>query len=309
MGIGINKIGIYVPKNVKTNEDLSKIVDTTDEWIVSRTGIKTRYIADPGETTLDMALAASRKALENTDPNSIDLIVCSTVTPDFRFPSIAALVQKELNIPGIPAFDIGPACAGFIYVLTAAEAYIKSGFARKVLCITAERLSSITDWTDRNTCVLFGDAATAFVVEDSGQHKIIKTVFGGDGAFGDLLYAKETNGECFIRMDGTAVFKQAVRIMDEQIRNVCSQAGVNLEDIDLLVPHQANLRIIQAVGERLGLEKKAFVDVDKYANTSSCTIPLALADAETQGILKKDMLVATVALGGGFTWGAGLIRW
>lgn len=313
MSIGITNIGVYVPTKILTNDDLAQIVDTNDEWIYTRTGIKQRHIAEKSESTVDMAVKSSLDLVQktNVNPNEIDFIICSTITHDIAFPSVAALVQKELAIPGIPAFDMNTACGGFLYLLATAEAYIKAGFAKKVLCICAEKLSDIVDWTDRNTCVLFGDAAASFIVEENAtKTSIIQTVIGGDGVYGDLLKAENVNGKQVIRMDGLGVFKQAVRIMEEQVRLVCKKAGKKIEDIDLLVPHQANARIMSAVAERLGLPvEKTYMNVASYGNTSCVTIPLALSDAEKEGVLKSGMLVACPALGGGFTWGASLIQY
>ncbi|MGL4366969.1 MAG: beta-ketoacyl-ACP synthase III [Brevinemataceae bacterium] len=312
MNIGITGFGIFVPEKIVTNHELSKTVDTNDEWIVQRTGIKKRHIAQ-NQTTSEMAVNASVEALKNAgiDSLEIDFVICSTGTPEYRFPSTAAVVQDELNIPPCPSFDMSPACGGFVYVLSAAEAYIKSGFAKKVLCICSERMSSIVDWSDRNTCVLFGDAAAAFVVEaDSPKTQILQTIIGGDGAYKFLLYTEEVDHQFYLRMDGSAVFKHALKVMEQQVREVCAKAGKKIEDIDLLVPHQANIRIIEGVAKRLDLPlEKAFINVDQYANTSSATIPLALYDAEMQGIIQPGMLVAVAAIGGGFTWGASLIQY
>ncbi|MGL5955160.1 MAG: beta-ketoacyl-ACP synthase III [Brevinema sp.] len=313
MPIGISHIGTYVPKKVLTNDDLSKIVDTNDEWISTRTGIKERYIAEKTETTVDMAISAVQNLLQKSshNPQDIDFIICSTVTHKISFPSVAALVQKELKIPNIPAFDMGPACGGFLYLLATAESFIKSGLAKKVLCICAEKLSDIVNWEDRNTCVLFGDAAAAFIVEENPETcQIVHTIIGGDGLFGDLLYLEEQdNGKKFIMMDGLGVFKQAVRIMEDQVRMVCEQAGKTVEEIDLLIPHQANARIMTAVAERLQIPvEKAYMNVHKFGNTSSVTIPLALVDAINDGSISEGSLVACPALGGGFTWGASLLQ-
>ncbi|MGL4561254.1 MAG: beta-ketoacyl-ACP synthase III [Brevinema sp.] len=312
MKVGISSVGAYTPEKVLTNNDLSKIVDTNDEWITTRTGIKERRIIAEGESNFDIAFKAAQDAFQKstTTPQEIDIIICATVTADQRFPSTASLVQEALGIPNIPAYDMGPACGGFIYTLATAEAYIKSGFAKKVLCLCPERMSTITDWKDRNTCVLFGDGAGAFIVEENSPvSTILYTSFGGDGIYKDLLKTEEIDGKSFLRMDGAKVFKQAVRIMDEQVRLVCEKAGKSISDIDLLIPHQANERIITSVGDRLGLSpEKAYMNLSRYGNTSSATIPLALVDAQKEGRLKPGMLVATVALGGGFTWGASLIQ-
>lgn len=314
MNIGISNIGVYVPEKIVTNDDLSKLVDTNDEWISTRTGIKARHIADKNETTVDMAVRAVSKLVEfSTIDNiqNVDFIICSTVTHHKKFPSVAAYVQKELGIPNIPCIDINPACGGFLYLLAMAESFVKSGLAKKVLCICAEKLSDIVNWEDRNTCVLFGDAATAFVIEENPTTcRIINTVIGGDGIYGDLLTTavNDKGIEC-ISMDGTGVFKQAVRIMDEQVRKVCELSNKKIEDIDWLIPHQANARIMISVAERLGIPlEKAYMNVQYYGNTSSATIPLALSDALKDGSIQKGAIVASPALGGGFTWGATLLQ-
>ncbi len=310
MAIGISNIGVYTPKKILTNDDLSKIVDTNDEWISTRTGIKQRHIAEKTESTEDMAVSAVNNLLERDGAalDGVDFIICSTVTHKIPFPSVAALVQRHFGIAGIPAFDMGPACGGFVYTLAAADSFVRSGLAKKVLCICAEKLSDIVNWQDRNTCVLFGDAAAAFIVEQNPKTcKLVHNVIGGDGALADLLYVDKDSYK--IVMDGTGVFKQAVRIMEEQVNKVCSEAGVQVDDIDLLVPHQANARIITAVADRLNFpHEKAYINVQKYGNTSGVTIPLALADAMADGSIKDGYLVACPALGGGFTWGAALLQ-
>lgn len=304
-------LGIYLPANVVSNDDLSKTLDTNDEWISSRTGIKTRRIASPEETTLTMCWGAVQDLQKNTGLEGVDLIICSTVTNEMRFPPIAARIQQKLGIPSIPTFDAPVGCAGLMYVLSMARAYVKSGAAKKVLCIVGEKLSSIMDWTDRNTCVLFGDAAAALIVEDAPDtHEILECLIGGDGAFGDLLTCPVDPNQGLTYMDGAGVFKNAIRIMEQEIRRTCAALNMPVEKIDLLIPHQANLRIITAVGEKLGLPlEKTMINVDKYANTSCVSIPLALADALAQGRLKKGDTLALAAIGAGFAWGAAIVRW
>ncbi|MGL4394259.1 MAG: beta-ketoacyl-ACP synthase III [Brevinema sp.] len=312
MKIGITAVGTYVPEKILTNNDLSKIVDTNDEWISSRTGIKERRIVAEGESNADIAFKAAQDLFSKItiNPEEIGAVICATSTSDGRFPSTAAVVQGMLGLSHVPAFDISTACGGFIYALITAESYIKSGIAKKVLCLCPERMSTIVDWTDRNTCVLFGDGAGAFLVEEnSPTSTILASSFGADGTFADALKTIDLDGKQCIRMEGSIIFKQAVRIMAEQVRLVCEKAGKTIEDIDLLVPHQANERIITAVGEKLGIDpKKAYINVSRYGNTSAATIPLALADAQKEGRLKKGDLVVTTALGGGLTWGASLIQ-
>jgi 3-oxoacyl-[acyl-carrier-protein] synthase-3 len=308
--IGISHIGIYVPEKILTNEDISKMVDTNDEWIFSRTGIKQRHIARKDETTTDMAIASVKDLIDKSslDIQDVDFIICSTVTNDSQFPSVATLVQKEFKIPNIPTFDVGPACAGFVYVLAIAESFVKSGLAKKVLCICSEKFSDLVDWSDRNTCILFGDASAAFIVEENPKTcTILNTIIGGDGTYNESLQTiKQENGEHFVKMEGTTVFKSAVRIMDDQVRKVCEKSNKSLEDVDLLIPHQANARIMTSVAERLGI--KAYMNVQDYGNTSSATIPLALSDAIKEGVITKGDLVVSPALGGGFTWGATLLQ-
>lgn len=313
MNIGISNIGLYTPEKILTNDDLAQLVDTNDEWIFTRTGIKQRHIAAKNETTVQMAIKSTYDLLSKSAMNvqEIDFIICSTVTSELKFPSVAALVQKELKIPNIPAFDMNPACSGFLYLLVTAEAYIRAGFAKKVLCICSEKLSSIVNWEDRNTCVLFGDAAATFLVEENPTTcQIVKTIIGGDGKYSDLLNMEiQEDGSQFITMDGIGVFRQAVRIMEEQVRMVCDQAGKTLEDIDVLIPHQANARIMTTVAERLNIPlEKAYMNVHNYGNTSSVTIPIALVDAIKDKVIKPGSLVASPALGGGFTWGATLLQ-
>lgn len=304
-------LGIYLPANIVSNDDLSKTLDTNDEWISSRTGIKTRRIASPEETTITMSWGAVQDLQKNTSLEGVDLIICSTVTNEMRFPSVAARIQQKLGIPNIPTFDAPVGCAGLMYILSMARAYVKSGAAKKVLCIVAEKLSSIMDWTDRNTCVLFGDAAAALIVEDAPDtHEILECFIGGDGVFGDLLTCPVDPNQGLTYMDGAGVFKNAIRIMEQEIRRTCSALNMPIEKIDLLVPHQANLRIITAVGEKLGLPlEKTMINVDKYANTSCVSIPLALKDALAQGRLKKGDTLALAAIGAGFAWGAAIVRW
>lgn len=313
MGIGIKGFSSYKPEKIITNLDLEKMVSTTDEWIYTRTGIKERRIAADDETTVDMAFKVTESLFSRLGSKIEDLgmIMCATTTHTKKFPSVAALVQERLGIPNIAAFDIGAACGGFVYLLALAESVIKGGFAKKVLCLCPEKMSSIVDWADRNVCVLFGDAAGAFLVEESeNNHEILATVIGGDGAYKDLLYADQVGDHFLIRMKGAQVFRKAVEIMSNQVEMVCEKAGKSILDIDLLIPHQANIRIISSVADRLNFPmEKIFVNVESYGNTSSATIPLAFDDAIKAGVLKEGMLVATPAIGGGFTWGASLIRY
>lgn len=310
MPIGFKEIGIYTPPNIVSNDDLSKTLDTSDEWISSRTGIKTRRIASSDETTASMAWEAVQDLIKKSGDNlqDVDLIICATVTNEERFPSVAARVQAKLGIPDIPTFDSPVGCGGFLYVLSMARAYIKSGSAKKVLCLVSEKLSSIMDWTDRNTCVLFGDAAAAIVLQDTPDcHELLECFIGGDGAYGDLLRCPVDG---LTTMDGAGVFKVAVRVMEREVRRVAETAGIELSDINYLVPHQANLRIISAVGDKLGIPlDKTVINLDKYANTSCVSIPLAMIDAVDDGRFKKGNILSFVAIGAGFAWGSALVRW
>ncbi|MGL5722468.1 MAG: beta-ketoacyl-ACP synthase III [Brevinema sp.] len=310
MPIGFKEIGVYTPANIVTNDDLSKTLDTSDEWISSRTGIKERRIATQDETTASMAWEAVQDLMKKSGDSlqDIDLIVCATVTSEERFPSVAARVQAKLGVPDIPTFDSPVGCGGFLYVLSMAQAYVKSGAAKKVLCLVSEKLSSIMDWTDRNTCVLFGDAAAAVVIQDSpDSHELLQCTIGGDGAYGDLLRCPVGGTTT---MDGAGVFKVAVRIMDREVRRSAQLAGIEVSDIDYLIPHQANLRIISSVGDKLGVSsEKTIVNLDKYANTSCVSIPLAMSEAVSDDRFQKGNVLSLVAIGAGFAWGSALVRW
>ncbi len=322
----IKGTGSYLPEKIYTNEDLEKMVDTSDEWITTRTGIKERHIASEDEATSDLAAKAIEKALENANvkKEDIDLIMIATVTPDHLFPSTAAVVQKHLNMTGIPALDISAACSGFIYGLQLINGLIAAGTVNNAILVGAETLTKITDWTDRSTCVLFGDGAGAVVVgatEDPNKG-IISSYWGADGTLGDLLIqpaggsrkpaTEETvkNREHYIKMQGNTVFKHAVRMMGDGAVKVIEDAGLTNEDIDYLVPHQANIRIIESTAKRINLSMdKVFVNIDKIANTSSATIPIALDEMNRKGLLKDGTTIVIDAFGGGFTWGAMVIRW
>ena len=310
MAIGISEIGSYVPEKFLSNDDLSKMVDTNDEWIRTRTGIQKRHIADESETTADMGYKAALNLVEQHKESleGVDLVICSTATAEYRFPSVAAFVAERLDLGEIPAFDIGPACSGFIYLLNVAQAYVKSGMAKKVLCLTAEKMSSIVDWTDRNTCVLFGDGCSAFLVQDSpSAHEIIKSNIGGTAKLALALYT-EWDGK--LNMDGSTIFKQGVRVMTRELQKICEATQTDVSDLNWIVPHQANRRIIQSIGERLTFpSENIYINIERYANTSSSTIPLALSDMKSENLLKKGDLLGLIALGGGLTWGSAIIRW
>lgn len=315
--------GSYVPEKVLTNQELESIVDTSDEWISSRTGIRERRIA-VGESTADMASKAAKAALKasGVSPKDIDLVVAGTVTPEMAFPSTACAVQAQLGIKsGAPAFDVSAACSGFLYALDVADKYVKTGGAKKALVIGVDRFSQILDWKDRSTCVLFGDGAGAAVVSaEKGSRGVLSSHIHADGKHWEMLYCrnnwqpspfdKDPAGPAVLRMNGNETFKIAVRTMGQAIKEVLEDTGINPEDIALLIPHQANLRIINAIRERLGMpEEKVFTNLDRYGNTSAGSIPLALDEAVRQGALKDGDIALFVAFGGGLTWASAAIKW
>ena len=310
--------GSYLPANRVTNDDLAQKIDTSDEWITTRTGIKARHIAAENEKTSDLAAAAARLALAdaNVSPDKIDLIIVATATPDMQFPSTATIVQHKLGISGCPAFDVQAVCAGFMYALTTANAYIKSGMATKVLVIGADVFSRILDWNDRATCVLFGDGAGAVVLGASETRGIIGSQLHADGAYLDLLNvpaqmnAGRIDGEPFVKMDGPGVFKFAVKQLAAVADEVIQQAGLTPNQIDWLVPHQANKRIIDATAKHLGLSMdKVILTVQEHANTSAASIPLALDAGIKDGRIARGQNVLLEGIGGGFAWGAVLIQY
>jgi 3-oxoacyl-[acyl-carrier-protein] synthase-3 len=316
----IRSVGAYLPAQVMTNEDLAKIVDTTDEWIVQRTGIRQRHIAAEGENTSDLAAAAGRKALENAGITSddIDLVIVATTTPDMTFPATAAVVQQKLGMHHGAAFDIQAVCSGFVYAVATADSYLKNGLAKRALVIGAETASRILDWTDRTTCVLFGDGAGAVVMEMSrdsaGDRGVLASALRSDGHHWNKLYTdggpSSTRSMGHIRMEGKEVFKHAVGMITDVVYKVLEDTGYTIDDLDWFVPHQANRRIIDGAGAKLGLPpEKVVVTVDRHANTSAASVPLALNTAVADGRIKRGDLVMIEAMGGGFTWGASLIRW
>ncbi|ETT37054.1 3-oxoacyl-(acyl carrier protein) synthase III [Paenibacillus sp. FSL R5-192] len=323
--VGIIGTGKYVPEKILTNSDLEKMVDTNDEWIVSRTGIKERHIAAPDQATSDLAYEAAIKALESAGMtgSDLDLIIVATITPDSSFPSTACILQDKLGAKGAAAFDLSAACSGFVYGLASATSFIQSGMYNNALVIGADCLSRITDYTDRNTCVLFGDGAGAVVVGEVPEGRGFKAFdLGAEGAGGSLLQMEgggsrlpataETveNKKHYINMNGREVFKFAVRVMGTATIEVLRKAGMERTDVDLFVPHQANIRIIQSAMQRLELpEEKVVVNVDKYANTSAASIPLALVEAAEEGRMKAGDTVLMVGFGGGLTWGASVLVW
>jgi 3-oxoacyl-[acyl-carrier-protein] synthase-3 len=324
IGVKILGTGSYFPKKVLTNADLEKMVDTSDEWISTRTGIKERRIAEKNETTSDLAYMVSLEVLKssNISPDKIDLIIVATITPDMFFPSTACFLQKKLRLNSIPAFDLSAACSGFIYGITTARAFIESGVYRTVLLVGSETLSKITDWTDRNTCVLFGDGAGAMILSASEEDdNILSTYLGADGAYSDLLFlpgggsvnpsTAETVNQNFhtMKMQGKDVFKAAVPKMALSAQKALELSGKKLKDISLFIPHQANMRIIEAVAKKLDISMdKVFVNIHKTGNISSATTITALDEAIKTGRVKRGDLVEMVAFGGGFTWGASVVR-
>jgi 3-oxoacyl-[acyl-carrier-protein] synthase-3 len=310
--------GSYLPQKVVTNRDLELAVDTTDEWIYTRTGIRQRHVAADGEKTSDLALAASRSALDaaGVAAGDLDLIVMATTTPDMVFPSTACLLQAKLGARGCPAFDVQAVCSGFVYGLSTADQFLRSGQYRNALVVGAETYSRILDWSDRSTCVLFGDGAGAVVLRRDGAPGILSTHLHADGSYANLLSVPGTvcggkvSGRPLLQMDGGGVFKFAVKALDDLVEEALAANGMQKSDIDWLVPHQANIRIIQASAKKLGLSmEKVVVTVDRHANTSAASIPLALDEAARDGRIRAGQHVLLEAVGGGFTWGAALVRW
>ncbi len=309
--------GSYLPARITTNADLEKLVDTTDAWIVERTGIRQRHHAAEGELTSDLAVRAAERAIEaaGIDSSDIDLILVATTTPDRVFPSTACILQAKLGIANAcPAFDVQAVCSGFVYALATADNFIRAGQARNALVVGAETLSRITDWTDRSNCILWGDGAGAVVLQAAAEPGIIATYLHADGRYQDLLFVDggvslKKEGECYMRMSGNAVFKMAVNALDAIIDETLEANGLAKDDIDWLVPHQANIRIIQATARKLGIGmERVVVTVDSHGNTSAASIPLALDAAVRDGRIRRGELVLMEAFGGGFTWGSALVR-
>lgn len=310
--------GSRLPDRIVTNRDLEAMVETTDEWIVSRTGIRERRIAADGEFTSDLALAASRHALAAAGlrAGDIDLIVLATSTPDMVFPSSACLLQKKLGIRHGAAFDVQAVCTGFVYALAIADQFIRSGMHKRALVVGAEVFSRILDWKDRGTCVLFGDGAGAIVLEASTDAGILSAHLHADGAYADILSTPghvcggKVLGDPTLKMDGGAVFKLAVRVLEESAHEALAANGLSVSDVDWFVAHQANVRIISHTAKKLGIAAdRCVVTVDVHANTSAASIPLALDVAARDGRIQRGDLVLLAGVGGGFTWGSVLIRW
>ncbi len=301
--------GSYLPEKILTNEELAKTVDTTHQWIVERTGIYERHIAAKGETSCDMAAQAARKAIDaaNLKPNDIDLIVFATTTPDRIFPSTACLLQKKLGVHECPAFDVQAVCTGFIYALDIARRFIQTEGAQNALVVGSETLSKIVDWTDRGTCILFGDGAGAVVLSASEEPGILSSHIHADGNFDSLLQVPV--GEQYITMQGNEVFKVAVKTLGRIVDETLEANDLGKSDIDWLIPHQANIRIIQATAKKLGLNMdRVVVTVNEHGNTSAASVPLALDHAVRRGQIKPGELLLLEAFGGGFTWGSALVR-
>ncbi len=318
----IRGVGAYLPKRVLTNAELSGMVDTSDDWIRERTGIRSRHIAAEGELTSDLGIAAAKQALvrANIDPIEIDLVICATATPDRTFPSTATRIQAALGISKGAAFDVQAVCSGFVYAMSTADAFLKTGQFKRALVIGAETFSRILDWSDRTTCVLFGDGAGAVVLEAQPQHGnrddrgILATRIRSDGRFEELLYvdggpgSTQTTGH--LRMNGREVFRHAVQKISGVIEETLVMTGYAADEIDLFVPHQANARILDGIAKKLGVApEKIVVTLGQHGNTSAASIPLALNHAYEQHKLKEGSLVLMEAMGGGFTWGAVLARW
>ncbi len=309
--------GSALPPRIVTNGELAHRVDTSDEWIVSRTGIRQRHIADPEQTSSDLGAEASRAALAaaGIDADDLDLILVATSTPDYVFPSTACLMQAKLGTSGQIAFDVQAVCSGFVYGLATADAFIRAGQVRRALVVGAEVFSRILDWNDRATCVLFGDGAGAVVLQADERPGILASSLHADGRYSGILSVPgnvcggKVVGSPFLQMDGQAVFKFAVRVLDEAARETVAKCGLTLADVDWLIPHQANVRILEATAKRLGVPaEKLVVTVDRHGNTSAASVPLALDLAIRDGRIKPGQRVMLEGVGGGFTWGAALVQ-
>jgi len=321
----ITGTGSFAPRKIITNHDLEKLVDTTDEWIIERTGIKERRIAEKGQSTSDLAYEASRKALKAADlpAEELELILVATLTPDTILPSMGCVLQEKLGAKKAVAFDLYAACSGFIYGLSIADAYIRAGMYRNILIVGAEILSRFTDWEDRSTCILFGDGAGAAVVQRyTGKRGVLSTHLHSDGALGHLIQVPGGGTQHpashdtirkrmhFIKMKGNETFKAAVRALEDVVQEALTHNKVKPEEIDFLIPHQANLRIIQAMAQRLNMPmEKVVLTLPKYGNTSAASIPMALDEAVRDGRIRENHLLLLEAFGGGLTWASALIRW
>ena len=316
--IGITGLGVHVPERVFTNKDLEQFVDTSDEWIVERTGIRERRFAAEDEALTDIARPAAIAALDDakTRPDEIDLLICATVTPDMMFPTSSALLADELGMPDAAAYDLLAGCTGFVYAVAQAYGMLAGGLAKKALVVGGDVLSKILDWEDRSTLVLFGDGAGAVVMEPVGHGGFIGFELGADGGGGEYLWYPGSGSrhfedpDSFVKMNGREVFKFATRVMVSSANEILAECGKTVDDIDVYVPHQANKRIIDYAAAKLGIPaEKTIVNVDRYGNTSSGSIPLALADARADGRLQDGALVLLTGMGAGLTWGSALVEW
>jgi len=322
--VGFVGLGKYLPKKVLTNHDLEKMVDTSDEWIATRTGIRERRIVSNGEVTSDLGFHASEAALTQAHlrPEDLELIIVATITPDMPFPATSCLIQEKLGAKRAACFDISAACSGFIHAVTVAKQFVASGTYKNALVVGAETLSTIVDWKDRNTCVLFGDGAGAAVMAPVSEGGILATYLGSDGGYGELLMVPGGGARCptsektvreglhYMKMNGSEVFKVAVRAMTESVERVVRENGLTMERIVCIIPHQANIRILQAMAERLNYPlSKIYLNLDRYGNMSSASTVTALCEAVEEGRVKKGDLIVLVAVGGGLVWGSCLIQW
>lgn len=317
--VGITGLGVCLPERIMTNAEIEKMVDTNDEWIQSRSGIKERRIADPDVKTSDLAIEAAKGAIADAGikPDDIDLILVATVTPDMYFPATACIVQDKLGACRAAAFDLSAGCSGFVYALSVGSQFVKTGVYKTVLVIGAETFSKILDWKDRNTCVLFGDGAGAVILQEVQEgYGILSIELGSDGSGGELLKLSARGSGIgpdkvdYLQMVGREVYKFAVRIIGASAERAVEGAGLNADDIDCFVPHQANIRIIDAAAKRLGVDMdRVYVNVHKYGNTSAASIPVALYEAVHEGRIKKGDNIVIVGFGAGLTWGSCVIRW
>jgi 3-oxoacyl-[acyl-carrier-protein] synthase-3 len=316
--ISITGLGCHVPERVLTNDELSRLVDTTDEWIVERTGIRERRIAADEEALTDIALPAARQALAQAgvDPSEVDLLICATVTPDMMFPTASALLADNLGAKDAAAYDLLAGCTGFVYAIAQAHAMVSAGLARRALVVGGDVLSKILDWTDRSTLVLFGDGAGAVVIEPVERGGFLGFELGADGGGGKHLQLpgsgsrRVENPDRLVKMNGPEVFKFATRVLVSSAEKVLAECGLTVEDIDVYVPHQANVRIMDHAARKLGIPRERMVvNVDRYGNTSSGSIPLALADAATDGRLRPGATVLMTGMGAGLTWGSAVMEW
>ena len=322
--VGVVGVGKYLPKKILTNSELEKMVDTSDEWIITRTGIKQRHLAAKNQATSDLAIEAAKQALADAriKAQDVDLIIVATITPDMSFPSVACILQNAIGAKNAVCLDISAACAGFVYAVIVAEQFIARGTYKNALVVGVEVLSSITDWEDRSTCVLFGDGAGACVLSGVKSGGILSTYLGSDGSMANLLMIPGGGSRNpathktidkrlhYIKMEGNEIFKSAVKIMADAAQFALKQAGLKCADVDLVIPHQANVRIIMAMAKRLGLPKeKIFLNIEKYGNMSSASTAVALCEAVRVGRIKKGDIVLLDAFGAGLVWGTCLIKW